>query len=703
MKNLIIIIILLSAYVLHSASISGNVSAENGEPIFIANINLVSTNDGFSYSEQTDESGDFLIEDIFSGEYYLIISAFGYPTYYENTSNPIDATILVFEEDTAIEGLEIVLIEREIFEVTGIVLDASSGQPIENAEVWALTGWPIVNEQQRRDQGFTDENGEYSLEVFEGDYYFETFAENYELQWFDHQNSWEEAEVVTINTDTENINFDLDIAFLDNSFFGTITNENGNPIPDISIDIWEKWDGYWMQPYNFGAITDENGEYIIENVRLGDCIVSCSSYWGMQPFFYENTYNIEEAVVFNVLEDSNFEANFILNELDTSSISGTVLDDETGEPIENALVWVRSFWGGQNDSLWIATTDINGEYSLSMNEDEYSIQCYANEYYCQWFDHKNVFDEADVIYISSNLENVNFDLTPIDSQFEFYISGNVTIDGETPSQCTVIVVSSDEDWENEVEVFSNGDYEIGVQEEGDYYVYAYMNSSPLTYYDDVYNFENATLVNVNQNVQNIDFALQLADLNGYITFNGYVYNEDNEPLRNSSIVILNAANEPESYAMTNNDGYFNSINITPGNYFVLASKIFHYSDSEYLTINQNDSLDFHINTYNSSSLSEELTSLESNKLTLYNYPNPFNPETTIFFETTNLDEEIQIEIFNIKGQLIREFKIQNLKFKINSIVWDGTDEKNNSVSSGIYFYKLKTSSKVITKKMILLR
>jgi len=89
---------------------------------------------------------------------------------------------------------------------------------------------------------------------------------------------------------------------------------------------------------------------------------------------------------------------------------------------------------------------------------------------------------------------------------------------------------------------------------------------------------------------------------------------------------------------------------------------------------------------------------------LGNYPNPFNPFTTISFSISCKDaKDVVIEIFNIKGQHIREVKIQNLKFKINSIIWDGTDESNNPVSSGIYLYKLKNGRYSATQKMILLR
>ncbi|MBC8416425.1 MAG: T9SS type A sorting domain-containing protein, partial [Candidatus Cloacimonetes bacterium] len=96
-----------------------------------------------------------------------------------------------------------------------------------------------------------------------------------------------------------------------------------------------------------------------------------------------------------------------------------------------------------------------------------------------------------------------------------------------------------------------------------------------------------------------------------------------------------------------------------------------------------------------------LNQLPSTDYHLTNYPNPFNPETTISFNLTAEDtEDVEILIYNLKGQKIRQFSIFNNQ---SSIIWDGTDENNQPVSSGIYFYKLKTDKFSRTRKMILLK
>ncbi len=89
---------------------------------------------------------------------------------------------------------------------------------------------------------------------------------------------------------------------------------------------------------------------------------------------------------------------------------------------------------------------------------------------------------------------------------------------------------------------------------------------------------------------------------------------------------------------------------------------------------------------------------------LSNYPNPFNPTTTISFElNTENTENTEIAIYNLKGQKVKQLVNGQFPAGLHTVIWDGRDENNNPVSSGIYLYRLKTADKVISKKMILLK
>lgn len=85
-----------------------------------------------------------------------------------------------------------------------------------------------------------------------------------------------------------------------------------------------------------------------------------------------------------------------------------------------------------------------------------------------------------------------------------------------------------------------------------------------------------------------------------------------------------------------------------------------------------------------------------------NYPNPFNPETQIDF-MINAKDIVKLEIFNLKGQKIKTLLNETLNQGKHTVLWNGTNNRDKQVASGIYFYKLTTSNKSLTKKMILIK
>ncbi|MCF7793961.1 MAG: lamin tail domain-containing protein [Candidatus Cloacimonetes bacterium] len=91
-----------------------------------------------------------------------------------------------------------------------------------------------------------------------------------------------------------------------------------------------------------------------------------------------------------------------------------------------------------------------------------------------------------------------------------------------------------------------------------------------------------------------------------------------------------------------------------------------------------------------------VTSLEGN------YPNPFNPTTTIAFGL-NQDETVDLVIYNIKGEKVRTLVSGELEAGYHNILWNGKDDSGKQTSSGVYFYKMKAGTYQSTKKMILMK
>jgi len=85
-----------------------------------------------------------------------------------------------------------------------------------------------------------------------------------------------------------------------------------------------------------------------------------------------------------------------------------------------------------------------------------------------------------------------------------------------------------------------------------------------------------------------------------------------------------------------------------------------------------------------------------------NYPNPFNPTTVITF-TLPERQEIVLQIFNVLGQKVKTLAKGVKEAGQYRLVWDGRDDNGNRVSSGIYFYQLKSPRFNKTMKMMYVR
>ena len=87
-----------------------------------------------------------------------------------------------------------------------------------------------------------------------------------------------------------------------------------------------------------------------------------------------------------------------------------------------------------------------------------------------------------------------------------------------------------------------------------------------------------------------------------------------------------------------------------------------------------------------------------------NYPNPFNPTTTIGYEIKT-QGHVTLKVFNAAGQLVRTLvdDVQSPQVGGFSVTWDGRNNTGSIVSSGVYFYRLVAGDYVATKKMVMLK
>ncbi len=85
-----------------------------------------------------------------------------------------------------------------------------------------------------------------------------------------------------------------------------------------------------------------------------------------------------------------------------------------------------------------------------------------------------------------------------------------------------------------------------------------------------------------------------------------------------------------------------------------------------------------------------------------NYPNPFNPTTTISYSLSK-SQKVKINVYNVKGQLVKALVNGQQNMGRNTVVWNGKTDKNKPAGSGIYFIKMEAENQRFIRKALLLK
>lgn len=112
-------------------------------------------------------------------------------------------------------------------------------------------------------------------------------------------------------------------------------------------------------------------------------------------------------------------------------------------------------------------------------------------------------------------------------------------------------------------------------------------------------------------------------------------------------------------------------------------------------------LDYLYDLVNSSNYYE--VEVPSSKILLnQNYPNPFNPITHISFDIP-FDNQVSLTIYNSKGQKVKTLIDDFIHTGHHVLEWNGTDNMERQVSSGLYYYKLESDNNMLVRKLLLLK
>ena len=165
--------------------------------------------------------------------------------------------------------------------------------------------------------------------------------------------------------------------------------------------------------------------------------------------------------------------------------------------------------------------------------------------------------------------------------------------------------------------------------------------------------------------------------------------------RSDSIIDTTATNYPVTYQQIAEHAFDG----LPGNSATLYFTVWAHDGTDSVKVSRGDRVLF-INRLEY--LSTEYKSIPIEFALHDNYPNPFNPTTQIRFDIPKMTN-VSLTIYNMLGQKIRTFNMQNAPAGYHGFNWNATNDLGASVSAGVYLYQLHTDEFSKTKKMILLK
>jgi len=526
-------------------SISGRVTDEvTGEPIIGAHV-IADRLDSMYHCHgeaRTDTGGYYAIEHLHPGSYQVGASAVGYVA----ETYPAPVTVISGQNTPDINFA--LTPGGGTGSISGRVTNEVTGNPILGAHVVAMG-----LDNYCYAEAWTDSNGHYMLEgLCAGIWQVQAEAFGYIPEVY--------PDTVTVvdGQNTPNINFALTPSGGEiGSISGIVTDEiTGEPVLGAHI-VAMRTDS--MCHGHGEAWTDSNGHYIIQGLHLGSYQVSAC-----KAGYIPETYPVPVTVVAG---QNTGDIDFALTPMgEPGSISGTVTDGNTGNPIPHAHVCAHGELGEGH-----ARTDSLGHYMIfGLYPGYYFVTAHACGYFPQ------THPDTVTVIAGQNTPNVDFALVPYGGPGQGTIAGTVLDDSLlSPVPFGIVfAVSWNGNWGFSF-TDSLGSYTIQGLQPDSYYVFAHAPGYIGEFYDNVYTWEEATLVT--PDAYGINFYLGRCG-HGEGIISG-VINSNGSSLE-GAYVYAEAEGEVKGFTQSSLGGVYTINGLLPGVYTVSASKV-SYNDGSY--------------------------------------------------------------------------------------------------------------------------
>jgi hypothetical protein len=533
----------------------------------------------------------------------------------------------------------------------------------------------------------TDRSGNYTLHVEFGDYQIRAEAMRFVSEWYNNVTERAQATIVTVADSVNPTGIDFVLAPQGpppppppplSGISGTVTNFatnlplTGAMVTAISVN------NHWM---HFMARTDSTGAYLI-GARPGEYVVQASAR-GFTMMEYPTHVTVPEStIVANI--------NFALTPINFGSISGMVTDT-AGVGLAGAFVEARKL--GMPYNLH-TRTDSTGAYTFS--------QVIAGSYRLRAFKRgfmHGMYPDSVVVAEGQAVTGINIVLGQVPPPFRGSIAGTVTADSTGAPIAHAVVVAIGGDRHRMFRYTftdDDGTYTLDGLSDVPYKVFCASRGFVGEFYNNVTNINDATPVT--PNATGINFALATSNP-GPRAFGGYVSTP--EGICAGSVVYASVDGQIVSITVSDLDGYYSFEGIEPGTFAVAVASVDGDGqldqpvDASFSDVGDANIVIEPLST-------GDVAPIPTASSLAQNYPNPFNAQTMIAFNLST-SGRVQLDVYNMIGQKITTLVDGDFNSGSYNVIWNGRDASGNAVSSGIYYYRLKTNSQVETMKMTLLK
>ena len=689
--------------------ISGVVTTADATPLAGAHVFATMVLNPLSqFHTLTDEQGAYKVAGLLSGTYVVSAQKNGYVTeIYKEVKRLDQATPVKVESPAITSQIDFTLDKTNA--ITGIITSDKDGAPIAGALVYAR---PAANSREidwnNRGGAKTDEKGIYTIEVAAGNYLLWAEAKGFAGEYYKDVTERNQATPVVV-AENEHVQVDMALTLL-GGISGKVTDAlTGKPIPEAKVRLFAE--RRIISRYN-DTRTAADGTYTFTGLAEGGYIVQADA-GGYLSEYWQEADSIKNAATVTVKNgNAVLDINFTLSH--GTTIQGLVLTfDKT--PLADAVVTLLSENGWLKQ---VVKSSSDGTWSVSgLRPGKYYAMAIAPGYSPQWYDQVTSKREATAIEVTETeiKQGIDFSLSKIVRQGAT-ISGLVKDDSTDLALENVMVIAMPVrqlQRPRHAVTDKEGKYEITDIAAGTYVVTAAAKGYIAEYYENTRSWKKAKTLQLTatDKLTGINFELAPQLIGGYMIAGRVM--EKSGDVSPYALVSVTVDDAVVAAALCEEDGQY-ALTELPADEYQLVASAPGYVD----TVSPSSTpiaIGHGKNTYDASiTMIAESTTDVANPLTALpleysleqNYPNPFNPTTEIRFHLAE-QAHVQIQIYNLLGKVVRTLYDAEVNAGSHRVTWDGADDSGRRLASGIYLYRMHSSSGrqtfTQTRRMILMK